>query len=421
MWQFDARKVGQTEQDGRRYATGIRSLVAMTWNQQVHELYALQHGRDDLYPVVVRSTSPGGRARCCRRGVLPGHRGLRRRLAVLLLRPDAGQEAAQSGVRRRWRETGDGAKLTPPLLGFPGHSAPNDLLFYDGNQFPERYRRGAFIAFHGSTIRMPYSQAGYIVAFVPIRDGAPSGDWEVFADGFAGVDPIPNTGDAAARPMGLALGSDGSLYISDSVKGRIWKVDYRGRREAFGAAQLAPMEARKTQQAHIRQPDEQKDILGREMLAAGGAGLQTYCVACHQGDGKGDGARFPSLAWTSWVSGNKQRLISVVLYGLQGEIEVEGQTFNDSAAAFLTDERYRLYSVSAAERRCALKPGDVAEVRANPPTPWPPLVRWQNDLSSRADLRLMAAPERTWPHGPVIANVMPGVWMLVNSQRPSRL
>ena len=49
VWQFDARKLGQTEQDGKRYATGIRSLVAMTWNPHAGELYALQHGRDDLF------------------------------------------------------------------------------------------------------------------------------------------------------------------------------------------------------------------------------------------------------------------------------------------------------------------------------------------------------------------------------------
>ncbi len=49
VWQFDARKTGQTEKDGRRYATGIRSLVAMTWNPHARDLYALQHGRDDLY------------------------------------------------------------------------------------------------------------------------------------------------------------------------------------------------------------------------------------------------------------------------------------------------------------------------------------------------------------------------------------
>ena len=59
-----AEREGQTERDGRRYATGIRSVVAMTWNREVGALYALQHGRDDLY----RSWSafiPSGRARSC--------------------------------------------------------------------------------------------------------------------------------------------------------------------------------------------------------------------------------------------------------------------------------------------------------------------------------------------------------------------
>ena len=83
--------------------------------------------------------------------VLQGHRRLRRRLAVLLLRPDAGQEAAQPRVRRRRREGRQGrASSRNRSSAFPGTGRPNDLLFYDGDQFPERYRRGAFIAFHGS-------------------------------------------------------------------------------------------------------------------------------------------------------------------------------------------------------------------------------------------------------------------------------
>src|SRR5690606_31556417 len=176
-----------------------------------------------------------------------------------LLNPEYGGDGVKEG---------NGASLTRPLIGFPGHWAPNDLLFYTGDQFPERYRHGAFIAFHGSTIRMPYSQAGYFVAFVPFADGAPSGPWEAFADDLAGVDPIVNTRDAAARPMGLAQGPDGSLYVSDSVKGKIWRVMFKGDREAFGPAQLAPAEARKAQ-AHIRPPDEVNDVLGKEVLDAG--------------------------------------------------------------------------------------------------------------------------------------------------------
>src|SRR5690606_26428720 len=132
----------------------------------------------------------------------------------------------------------------------------NDLHFYEGDQFPERYKNGAFIAFHGSTIRAPYPQAGYFVAFVPFENGAPSGPWDVFADGFAGVDTIVNTRDALARPMGIAMGPDGSLYISESVKGKIWRIMYKGDKDEFGEAQLANMEERKKTQPNIKHPDE---------------------------------------------------------------------------------------------------------------------------------------------------------------------
>jgi glucose/arabinose dehydrogenase len=101
---------------------------------------------------------------------------------------------------------------TDPIMAFPAHTAPNDVLFYTGEQFPEHYRNGAFIAFHGSWNRAPLEQEGYYVVFVPMEDGLPSGDWEVFADGFSGMEKVMNPGDAVHRPTGLALGPDGSLY-----------------------------------------------------------------------------------------------------------------------------------------------------------------------------------------------------------------
>ena len=380
IWQFDANREGQTERDGRRYATGIRSVVGMAWNRDVGALYALQHGRDDLYrswsPIYSRWQS----------AVLPSEELFKVTdgfdggwpyyyfdwmQGKKLLNPEYGGD----GVK-----VGKGDQLTKPVVGFPGHWAPNDLLFYSGDQFPERYRRGAFIAFHGSTIRMPYSQAGYFVAFVPFRTVRPSGPWEVFADGFAGIDPIVNTSDAAARPVGLAQGPDGSLYVSDSVKGKIWRVMFKGDRAAFGAAQLAAMEIRKTGQAHIRQPDEQKDLLGREVVEAGAKLYDTYCVACHQPDGKGDGARFPPIVSTSWVSGNPDRLVSVILNGLQGEIQVDGKTYNGvmPANAFLSDEQVAQLATflrqNFGNHAQGVSAAEVADQRAR--GPWtPPTTR----------------------------------------------
>jgi glucose/arabinose dehydrogenase len=112
-------------------------------------------------------------------------------------------------------------------MAFPGHLAPNDLLFYTGNMFPERYRNGAFIAFHGSWNRSPLEQKGYFVAFVPFVNGLPSGEMETFADGFAGVKVIKSPNDAVYRPMGLAQGPDGSIFVSDSEEGRIWRIIYK--------------------------------------------------------------------------------------------------------------------------------------------------------------------------------------------------
>lgn len=371
VWQFDADRLGQTERDGRRYATGIRSLVAMTWNHDANALFAVQHGRDDLY----RSWSPLYSR--WQSAVLPSEEFFKvtdgfdggwpyyyydQMQGKKLLNPEYGGDGAARG---------QADKLTPPLIGFPGHWAPNDLLFYTGDQFPERYRHGAFIAFHGSTIRMPYSQAGYFVAFVPFRDGAPSGPWEVFADDFAGVDAIVNTSDAAARPMGLAQGPDGSLYISDSVKGKIWRVMFKGDRAAFGTAQLAAMDARK-QVAHIRTPDEEHDVLGKDIIDAGAKIYDTYCVACHQGDGKGDAGRFPSVASTRWVYGDKSRLIRIVLRGLHGEIDVEGRKFNGvmPAHAFLDDQAVAqlltFLRQSFGNQGNSVSASEVAAVRAEP-------------------------------------------------------
>jgi len=370
VWEFSDSRIDQTENDGRRYATGIRSIVAMSWNRQAGELYALQHGRDDFYRTWSRFYSRWQSA------ILPSEEFFKvtdgfdggwpyyyydQLQGTKKLNPEYGGDG---------QKVGDGNTLTKPLMGFPGHFAPNDLLFYEGDQFPERYRHGAFIAFHGSTIRMPYSQAGYCVAFVPFANGAPSGPWEVFADNFAGVDPIVNTSDAAARPMGLAQGPDGSLYVSDSVKGRIWRIMFKADRAGFGGAQLARMAARQTAQAHLRTPDEQADVLGREVLDAGATLYETYCVACHQRDGKGDGSRFPPVAATRWVSGDPGRLIGVVLNGLQGEVQVEGQTFNGVMPphAFLTDDQVAQLLTFLRQNfgnyAGGIKPGEVAEIRA---------------------------------------------------------
>lgn len=138
----------------------------------------------------------------------------------LLLNPEYGGEGKQAGRC---------AAFTPPVAIYPAHWAPVDLKFYTATTFPEKYRGGAFIAFHGSWNRSPLPQAGYNVVFQPFAKGQPSGTFDVFASGFTGKDRVMNPGEASARPDGVAQAPDGSLYISDSENGRIWRVLYTRR------------------------------------------------------------------------------------------------------------------------------------------------------------------------------------------------
>ncbi|MEO8766504.1 MAG: c-type cytochrome [Ginsengibacter sp.] len=341
IWRFDPNKKNQTIKDGKRFATGIRSIVAINWNPVDKNLYVLQHGRDEMHRTWPEKYTQWQSV------LLPAEEFLRVKEGTdagwpyyyydqlqgkKLLNPEYGGDG---------KKEGNGSKYTQPLIGFPGHFAPNDLLFYTGDQFPEHYKNGAFIAFHGSTIRAPYSQGGYFVAFVPFKDGAPSGPWEVFADGFAGMDTIVNTTDAEHRPMGLAQGPDGSLYITDSRKGTVWRVMYKGDKARFGTAELAFMAKRKTQSAHIKDPDEIADNLQKGIATGGEQIYFTYCISCHQQDGKGDGSRFPPLDNSEWVNGDKKRLIGTLLYGLSQSITINGKDYNNlmPAHSFLSDDQ----------------------------------------------------------------------------------
>lgn len=327
IWRFDANKLGQTQKDGYKYATGIRSLVAMNWNPVDGELYAVMHGRDDLLRLWPNDYSPHESA------LLPSEEFMRVTEGSNFGWPYCYYDQLKEKKVLAPEYGGDGEivgrcdQFDDPIIGFPGHWAPNDLVFYEGDQFPERYKNGAFIAFHGSTNRAPYPQSGYIVAFVPFEGGRPSGDWEVFADGFAGVDPIISVTDAKHRPMGIAFGPEGSMYISDSVEGKIWKVTYQGDKASFGEEQLAGMVQRKSL-SHVRTPDIIEDNLMKDATVGGENTYYRFCSACHQLNGKGAGGRFPPLVGTDWVTGDKKRLIKVVLNGMEGSLEIDGKVYN---------------------------------------------------------------------------------------------
>lgn len=231
IWKFKADQPGQDQmKNGTRYASGIRNSVAIAWNYSNNKLYVVQHGRDQLYQFYPELYTEQQGAELPAEEFLMVENGdsfgwpycyYDQFKKQKVLAPEYGGDANTKG---RCTDAKD------PIMTFPGHFAPNDLLFYTGKMFPEKYRDGAFIAFHGSWNRSPLEQKGYLVAFVPFKNGLPSGEWEIFANGFAGVSPIKNMNDIVYRPMGLAQGPDGSLYISDSEEGRIWKVSYTGKK-----------------------------------------------------------------------------------------------------------------------------------------------------------------------------------------------
>lgn len=367
IWKFDASKTGLKQSDGVRIATGIRSVVAMDWNSEDEHLYIVMHGRDNLYSLYPDRFTPWQSA------VLPSEEFIRIEAGADYGWPYCFYDQVQ-GKKVLAPEYGGNGVITArcdsmdlPIIGFPGHWAPNDLMFYHGDQFPERYKNGAFIAFHGSTNRAPYPQAGYFVGFVPFKDGKPSHTWEVFADGFAGVDTIFKTRDAIYRPMGLAEGPDGSLYICDSNKGKIWRIQFKGDKASFGINQLAQMEERKNR-TNIRTPDVINDDL-QQHLSAGEKLYNTFCGTCHQKDGEGVPGRFPPLTNTPWVTGDKNLLIEVTLKGMQGPIEVKGASYNAVMPPhnFLTDEDIttilNFVRKNFGNGATAINPADVNAVR----------------------------------------------------------
>ena len=226
IWLFDANRVGQTQRDGRRFASGIRNAVGLTVHPQTGTLFVMQHGRDNLssnWPALftdqqnaeipaeemfrVTEGTDYGWPYCYYDPILKSK----------VLAPEYGGDG---------KTVGRCANVGQPIVVFPAHWAPNAIAFYDGTQFPVRYRGGAFIAFHGSWNRAPLPQAGYNVAFVPFAGERPDGDYQIFADDFAGPNKQPR--GATTRPTGLAVGPDGSLYISDTEQGRIWRITWRG-------------------------------------------------------------------------------------------------------------------------------------------------------------------------------------------------
>ncbi|HEY7982026.1 MAG TPA: PQQ-dependent sugar dehydrogenase [Candidatus Eremiobacteraceae bacterium] len=111
----------------------------------------------------------------------------------------------------------DCTRTKAAALTFQAHSAPLGFLFYDRKQFPQAYRGGAFVAFHGSWNRS--APTGAKVVFVNFAHGRPAG-YTDFVSGW-----LVN-GQYTGRPAGLAIDAGGALYISDDLGGTIYRITY---------------------------------------------------------------------------------------------------------------------------------------------------------------------------------------------------
>src|SRR5687768_4826267 len=224
IWRFDARKPMQRFADGTRRVTGVRNMVALGVGPDGSSLWGVQHGRDLLaanwgkqHPIYTEQKSAENPAE-------------------ELFRLDEGADFGwpycyyDVDLKKKVMSPeygGDGqaegrcATVAQALVAFPGHWAPESIVFYNGTAFPAEYRGGAFVAFHGSWNRAPLPQAGFNVSFVPFANGQPSGSHRIFADGFRG-----DSTQQLHRPMGMAVTADGALIVGDDKGGRIYRIWY---------------------------------------------------------------------------------------------------------------------------------------------------------------------------------------------------
>ncbi|HEU4829546.1 MAG TPA: PQQ-dependent sugar dehydrogenase [Gemmatimonadales bacterium] len=214
IWTFSATRTGQTFDDGTRFATGLRNAMALAVHPRSRALFAAVHGRDQLaqnwgFSAEINANNPAEIFVRVARGDDFGwpycHYSNEHQRTVLS--PEYGGDGAEQGRC---------AAVAQPLVAFPGHWAPLALVFYESDAFGEKYRRGAFIAWHGSWNRAPLPQEGYRVTFVPFRGDDPAGDYETFAS-----DAGAATG---LRASGLAVAPDGALYIAADQNAKIWRV-----------------------------------------------------------------------------------------------------------------------------------------------------------------------------------------------------
>ena len=233
VWKFSASKPNQKfPGDGKQIATGLRDSVSMDYRQG-DAVYLFMHDRADTHitwPEIFSEQDEDNLAeelhRFAGKDVVnmgwpyTYYDGTRK---ARLMAPEYGGDGKTSPP--------PGIYATPVFTFDRSHSAPLDLLFYYGKQFPKSYRGGAFVVRHGGIgPDLPQGHNGYDVVFIPFTANGKPGAPVTFIDGFSGATPLSrNVSKATYRPGGIAMAPDGSLYVADTQKGRIWHIYYDGK------------------------------------------------------------------------------------------------------------------------------------------------------------------------------------------------
>jgi glucose/arabinose dehydrogenase len=197
--------------DGRRrvFAEGLRNTVGFDWHPVSRELWGMDHGSDgrgaDIPPEELNHIQAGK------------HYGWPWAYGDREVDPIIGDPQMKDMTKEEL------AKQTEPMvLGYQAHSAPLEMVFYTGDQFPERYRNGAFVAFRGSWNRAP--SVGYKVAFIPFDANNRPTEFEDFVTGFL----VDDGKGHFARLCGLTIARDGALLVSDDTNGVVYRISYTG-------------------------------------------------------------------------------------------------------------------------------------------------------------------------------------------------
>jgi len=188
--------------DRRIYATGIRNCVGLAVHPRTADIWCATNERDglgdNLAPDYVTRVRAGGFYGW------PWY--------YIGSHPDPRLNGQRLDLK--------GKAIVPDTLLQP-HSAPLQMTFYDGSQFPEQYQGDGFAALHGSWNRA--KPTGYKVVRIVLKNGTPTGEYDDFLTGF-GIDDKQVWG----RPVGVAVAKDGALLVSEDGNGTIWRISYTG-------------------------------------------------------------------------------------------------------------------------------------------------------------------------------------------------